>query len=204
MFCDELSAPKPWLVIPYLSLNGDQVLGSKAPKMVPGLPHRYVIWIDGAAEVTNPSFAREALESINESGMATWKHPRRDCIYQEARASLGRESQGGRYASLPIKAQMDSYRELGHPEHWGLWACGTVAWDQEADNGLGGAWLAECERWGHQDQLSLPAVARRLGLRPGTFPYPQLPKKHHNPFYFENRWLRFHPHAPTSGVGWPD
>lgn len=146
------------------------------------------VWIDANIEVTSSSFVREALASARD-GLALYQHPRRDCIYAEAEASLGNESQGGRYDELPIADQVASYRAEGHPAHGGLYACGIIAWE---GSDIGEAWLRECERWGYQDQISFPVVCRRAGIRPGLFDHPQIERRRRG--WLENRWLRIHPH----------
>jgi hypothetical protein len=121
--------------------------------------------------------------------------PHRHVIWIEAQASIGVESQGGKYDDQPILEQVDHYRAEGHPEHGGLYACGTIAWDTDSElaRDLGAAWLAECERWSIQDQLSLPVVCRRLGLVPSVFGVRQI-ERYRRRAYLENRWLRIHPH----------
>jgi hypothetical protein len=170
-------------------------MSAKVFKTRPGsfVPHRYVVWIDANMEVTAPSFARESLEAVHD-GVAVWTHPRRHCIYEEAEASIGAESQGGKYASLPIREQVAHYRSQGYPEQGGLYACGTVAWDLSDDRAavLGAAWMAECERWTFQDQLSFPVVCARHNVSPGLFPLPQIQRSRNG--WLENDWLRIHPH----------
>src|ERR1035437_10878662 len=66
-------------------------LAAKMPKV---LPHHFLpdyettIWVDGTHLITNPLFAQEAIESMGDSEMALYKHPYRDCIYDEAEASV--------------------------------------------------------------------------------------------------------------------
>lgn len=192
----KLDPPKPWHLEVESPRHRDPIMAAKFYKMVPDLPHRYVIWIDGNTEITSSSFAQEAIEAINDSGMATWRHPRRHCIYKEAEASLGkREGQGGRYAKLPIRDQMRAYLIEGHPKDWGLYACGIIAWNRKAGSRLGKVWLAECQQWGHQDQLSLPVVCRRLGAKPGVFPLRQVEGKDRYCLY--NRWNKLWPHQAS-------
>jgi fermentation-respiration switch protein FrsA (DUF1100 family) len=163
-----------------------------------------VIWIDANMEVTSPSFAREALASLHD-GIAVFDHPRRDCIYEEAEACLGPESQGGKYADQPIHGQVAHYRSEGHPQQAGLYACGVVAWDatDTASRTLGERWMAEVERWTVQDQLSLPVVARRLDIEPGIFPCELIEEQWAGHGYIGNRWLRIWPHQQPSPAAAP-
>lgn len=189
-----LTAPTPWRVVVEAPRYEHPCMAAKYRKMVPPDISKDAVWIDGNMEVTAPTFAREAL-AARRDGMATFKHPRRDCIYTEAEASLGSEGQGGKYADLPIREQVAAYRTEGHPRHAGLFACGVIAWDLTAGPALGKAWLDECERWTYQDQLSLPVVARRLGVEPGVFPLSQIGRRRSGTSrWLENRWLRIHPH----------
>jgi hypothetical protein len=196
-FTDEPSihAPAPWQVIFDPPLFEHPNLAAKVHKCTPRVTQNDVVWIDANMQVTSRSFAREALHARRD-GIAAWKHPRRNCIYSEAKATLGKESQGGRYDGLPILEQVGSYRAEGHPSFGGLYACGTIAWDRSIRSDFGQAWLAECVRWTYQDQLSFPVVARRLGVRPGRFPLRQIDR--HQRGVLANRWLQIHPHLKVS------
>lgn len=187
-------APPPWTTI-RAGPAADPRMAAKQFKCLPRVEDcRYAIWVDANMEITSPSFARESIAAIRD-GIAVWDHPRRDCIFEEADASLGAEGQHGKYEGMPLLEQVEHYRAGGHPEHGGLFACGTVAWDLHNDRAheLGAAWLAECEKWSPQDQLSFPVVCRRLDITPGVFPLPQLERRRDRAF--GNRWLKIHPHS---------
>lgn len=186
-----MPAPAPWQVIYDPPAFDHPNLAAKVHKCCPAVAQTDVVWIDANMQVTCRSFVREALHARHD-GIAAWRHPRRDCIYAEAEASVGAESQGGKYAGQPIAEQVDSYRAEGHPDHGGLFACGTIAWDRELRADFGAAWLAECVRWSFQDQLSFPVVAQRLGVSPGVFPVRQIERRAKG--WLENRWMRLHPH----------
>lgn len=163
------------------------------PVIFPPVDH--AIWIDASMEITSPSFAHEAIKALRGAPVATWKHPRRTSIYDEAAASLGREAQGGRYASLPIMEQVESYRAEGYPDDLGLFACGTIVWTWAA-RALGEDWWRECVTWGYQDQLSFPVCCWRAGVRPATFPVAQIEQANRRDGWLGNRWLRIWPHTP--------
>lgn len=156
--------------------------------------YEHAIWIDASMEITNPSFAREAIASLDGAPVATWKHPRRSSIYAEVEASLGREAQGGRYAALPLREQAESYRAEGFPDDLGLYACGAIVWTWAARE-LGEVWWRECVTWGYQDQVSFPVACWRTGIRPATFPIPQIESRNPRLGYLANRWLRIWPHT---------
>jgi TOD1/MUCI70, glycosyltransferase-like domain len=139
---------------------------AKAPKF---RPWEYTdapasIWVDGSIRVTSPAFAAEVLAYADP--LAQFVHPSRDCIFDEARASMY-----PKYAGEPVTEQAAHYREAGHPEHWGLWAGSVIARRHTPDvMRLGYAWSAEVARWSFQDQISEPFVLRTLGQRPASLP----------------------------------
>lgn len=201
----QVSLPPPWR--PPLIFADDEWnplvrersanMRAKLMKCSPLTEADIAIWIDASMEVTSPSFARAAVAALDGAPLATWKHPRRDCIYDEVEASLGAEGQGGRYADLPLREQVESYRQEGYPAHNGLYACGTMVWTRDAYD-IAAMWLAECLLWGHQDQVSFPVVCWRAGVKPSVFPFPQIERglASRRAGYLANRWLRIHPHTP--------
>jgi hypothetical protein len=136
-----------------------------------GLSSHYVTWIDANMRVTNPAFPEEAAAWCGDAPLAVWRHPDRDCIYDEAIASLVLALP--KYDREPIITQVGHYARTGHPAHWGLYAGGVVVWNQRHrwTRGLAEAWFHECERWTYQDQLSLPVLLRRTGITPALLPH---------------------------------
>lgn len=152
-------------------------LAAKHPKCCPWqhTNNPSVIWIDGSFAVTSSAFVREALEY---GPVAQFTHPDRDCIYTEAAYSATLT----KYADLPLTDQAAHYRAAGHPDRWGLWATGVIVRSHSsAVEQFGIDWLAECERWGYQDQISEAPMLNRHSLYPNPFPGTHL----------NNRWLRY-------------
>jgi hypothetical protein len=192
---DHRAVPEPWVSHRVAASTEHPRLAAKVHKMQHVGDGPDVIWIDANTEIVSPSFARRAL-SARRNGIAVWRHPQRDCIYAEAEASLRLAPE--KYSDQPLLAQVESYRAEGHPARAGLYACGTVAWDwsQPAALALGTAWLNECLRWSYQDQLSLPVVLRRAGIKPGIFPAGQIERRGRGPL--GNRWQLIHPHLSAA------
>lgn len=192
----EQCAPEPWRTEYVQPVWPEEAnLSAKVYKMLPQPDvGRDVVWIDANMQVVSPDFVAEALD-CRRDGIAVFTHPRRHNVYQEAEASLGAESQGGKYEPWRdrIRDQMHGYVIDGFAEDR-LYACGTVAWDWShvAALTVGTAWLVECARWSPQDQLSFPYVLGRYGVTPGVFPFGQLERRDAN--YFGNRWWRLHQH----------
>jgi hypothetical protein len=125
------------------------------------------VWVDASVRVISPSFAADFLAAADP--LAGFAHPGRDCIYEEARATMALGL--AKYAGEPVMAQADHYRQAGHPEHWGLWETTILARHHTAEAmKLGEAWAAEVDQWSPQCQVSWPFVLRNAGLRPAVLP----------------------------------
>lgn len=128
------------------------------------------LWIDGSHQIANPHFLEEAIFQLGDSEMALYRHPDRDCIYDEADLSVTLR----KYQDQPIREQVEHYLSEGHPPHWGLWACGTLLRRRTGlIAALMTAWWDEINRWSYQDQISLPVVLRESGFRPRVFDHHQ-------------------------------
>jgi len=123
----------------------------------------YIIWIDGSIQIKSPLFVEMIVDHIPRRGLTMLKHPDRDCIYQEALASLW--LQPVKYGKLPIIQQVESYRSRGYPPRNGLFAA-TIIGRRSRDkdlNLINNSWWAENVHWTYQDQLSLPFVLWQSG-----------------------------------------
>jgi hypothetical protein len=131
----------------------------------------YVTWVDANMHVYEPAFPNEMAALCGDAPLAVWRHPDRDCIYEEAVASLILAP--AKYDREPIIAQVGHYWRMGHPEHAGLYAGGVVVWNQNhpLTRAIAAAWLHECQRWTYQDQLSLPVVLRSFNVTPALLPF---------------------------------
>jgi hypothetical protein len=160
-----------------------------AAKWFKVLPHivlpayERTIWVDGTVRVDSPGFVAAALDCVNESGLALWRHPERDDVYSEALVSL----EMPKYRDEPILNQIAHYYDNGHPLHWGLWACGVLARvNAYSVAQLMENWWDEIEAWSVQDQLSFAYCLWALDMNPGEFPgnlysNPWLTVTGHNP-----------------------
>jgi alkaline ceramidase TOD1/glycosyltransferase MUCI70-like protein len=164
---------------------------NRAAKKAKFLPWTYTeayasIWIDGSFQVISPNFAREAIGYAKP--IAQFKHPWRDCLYQEAICTVAIN----RYAPQQalIEEQSKFYRENGHPEHWGLWATGVIArYHTPSVRALGYSWMSDVNEWSFQDQVSQPYSLRQARLYPECFPGD----------YFSSPWIRYMGHKHESG-----
>ncbi len=122
----------------------------------------YTIWVDASMLIESADFARDVTAFSGREGIATYRHPWRDCIYEEASASMQMTE---KYGDQPIAEQVAAYRSEGFPEHAGLAACGVLVRNTQATHlpGIDEMWWREILQWTYQDQLSLPVVFWRAG-----------------------------------------
>jgi len=141
------------------------------------------LWVDGSFEVQDPSFARDVFEYLEAASIALCLHPERGCIYDEANVC----HLMAKYCDQNIVGQVAYYRDQGFPAKWGLFAAGIVARrnDDPKIRHLNEAWMEENEKWTYQDQLSLPYVLWKLGIKPAIF----------RQYLWNSRWGVWVPHA---------
>lgn len=175
MFTDDKRLDAPgWEIVAVGTEYGEHPrISAKRFKL---LPHLFLpdaertVWVDGGHTIISGDGIEAALACVGDDGIALHRHPGRDCIYQEAEASLPMP----KYQRQPIEAQTAAYRKQGHPEHWGLWACGSMARvrSRRLDDAMDD-WWEESLVWSYQDQISFPVIMRRAGLTPAEFPHHQ-------------------------------
>jgi hypothetical protein len=129
--------------------------------------HRRTVWVDGGVQMLGADFADVVLEAMSPDGLSMFRHPVRDTVTAEAEFCVPLE----KYADQPMVEQVAHYRARGFPDESGLWATGVIGRDNlRKIRRLGRLWMRENMRWTYQDQLSLPYLLWRLGIKPGTIP----------------------------------
>ncbi len=127
------------------------------------MPHEVLdcdisIWIDGSGQILGADFAERCVEYLGDADIMAFKHPERDCIYEEAKLSSGML----KYQGQDIMGQVSSY---GYPEHGGLWACGMIVRRHNAKTKkFNKLWWRENQKWTYQDQLSFPICILESGV----------------------------------------
>jgi len=149
-------------------------LAAKRPRCRPDLytDCEASLWTDGSIHVLDDRFITLVRSQLEEHEIVLWDHPEdRDCFLEEAQHC----HDWPKYRDGPLLEQAAHYLAEGMPEHFGLWATGSIArLHTDRMRVLGDAWLAEMERWTIQDQVSLPYLFWREGIEPGTFGIDQL------------------------------
>ena len=116
--------------------------------------HDYSIWIDSNFEIINPvlDFSYDIV---------TWKHPDRDCIYEEAKECIRLKKDDPEI----IFKQMHKYRSENYPEHNGLLASGfMIRKNTEQVNKFCEEWWDEVKHNSIRDQLSFNYVFTKYNL----------------------------------------
>ncbi len=124
------------------------------------------IWVDGNVRLRIP--AREAIKQWLGSGdLATFNHNDRHCLYREAAFCISK----GKGQRAKLEQQVKMYRKDGMPANWGLaeTKC-VIRRNTERMQRFGKAWWAQLQRHSLRDQVSLPYICWRLGLRWNVIP----------------------------------
>lgn len=141
----------------------------KAPKCAPhlmGISDDDVLWIDSSMRWTGVDLSG-LFALVPVGGMGCFRHRFRECIYDEAEASLAPGFD--RYRKEPIREQVEHYRSQGYPARAGLWENGLIVW-RGMQKRIGARWLGEMLCWTSQDQLSLPYVLGLCSIQPTVLP----------------------------------
>jgi hypothetical protein len=135
------------------------------------LPHRVFpdadawVWIDGNLRLLIPP--GKAVKKWLKGDLATFNHPDRRCLYDEAAfcASKGKDKRA------VLTAQTDRYRDAGMPAGWGLpeTRC-VIRRNTERVRTLNELWWLEMERYSVRDQVSLPFLCWKAGMRWDVIP----------------------------------
>lgn len=130
--------------------------------------YEHTVWIDGSMQIMDSTFIEEVLASIGSSGWSIFRHPVRNCVYEEA-ACAGNMI---KYQGQPMRQQAAAYRRIGYPAHNGLYACGVIARSSRAHQlaSINALWWRESLKWSELDQISIPVVLWRLGLQVDIIP----------------------------------
>ena len=136
-----------------------------------------VIWIDGSIEIKDKDFIKYCIDGLDNNDMVLFKHPQRDCIFEEFIAS----DECRKYDHEDKIAQRIDYR-MRYPEHGGLYACGVSARRHKSKKIIKvmNDWWHEIIKYTIQDQVSFPVVCLENNYIPNTFSDNQYSNKYFN------------------------
>lgn len=161
-FVDEIKPSKTWKQIGVYDKFKSDRRNSRIAKII---PHKYFnteysIWIDG-----NLSLLKAPQELIDKYldgyDIAVFKHPVRNCLYQEAIECAKR----GLDDPEAIIEQVQSYENEGFPKEYGLGENMMILRRHTPKvERFNNAWWAEYCRYSVRDQLSFMYCADKVGL----------------------------------------
>ena len=130
------------------------------------VPQRYMpdadvwIWVDGNVRARKDQMS--IIKRYPESELVTYKHWDRKCLYVEAAfcAKIGKDSKE------ILSKQVARYRRAKMPNNWGLAATRVVIRrNTQAIRDLNEAWWQEIKNHSLRDQVSLPFVCWKAGIK---------------------------------------
>lgn len=122
----------------------------------------YSIWIDGSVRIKDAGFYDLSDAVLKDHDMALYRHPARNCIYQEFEECVKIKKDKKR----KMCRQIHGYRKAGYPENNGL-VSGVIIFrrNSEVVRKINEEWWREIELGSVRDQLSFNYVAWKNGFR---------------------------------------
>jgi hypothetical protein len=154
-------------------------LQAKIPKMLshemdPG--YDFYLWLDSSIFLAHEDAILWMLGELGENEIALFRHPHRSTVGAELGFCL--EQMNGnnpylrsRYLNEPMREQVASYLSTGSYVDDRLFACGIFLYSKallDSRPEFLRSWYFECARWSVQDQLSLPWLLQKHGVRYAT------------------------------------
>lgn len=156
---NEFDPPREDIKVYTFDVMGSPRLSSKLYKALSHLfDSEWSVWVDGDIRIT-PEKEKALIDELQASGkeIGFFKHPWRDCIYEEAQEVLvlGKDTEDR------VLPQMARYKSEGYPEHNGLVAGGIIVrHNTPRMRELNNQWWIEICLGSKRDQISIPYVFR--------------------------------------------
>ena len=170
-FLEEKEASKTWDFRRMHDEFGDPNRNAKIHKI---LSHRffpdkkYTLWVDGSVNISFPFSVKRLVDIyLQDCDIAVFKHPDRNCLYEEANVCIQRKLDD----ENTIRKQMRKYTSEGYPSNVGLAEC-TVILRRHSPKiiDFNEAWWDEIKNGSKRDQLSFNYVARKTMTKIKFFP----------------------------------
>lgn len=123
------------------------------------MPHKYIdteysIYMDANFSLKVP--AQELIDRfLKEKDIAVFKHPGRDCVYEEAEACVALRKE----TPEALSEQVKHYAKNRIKQHGGLCECGVIIRRHTKEvNEMNEKWWAEYCRFSKRDQVSFPVA----------------------------------------------
>ncbi len=168
VFTDDVNGRSSvWRQEPFEYVSGDPTRTARFVKTHPHLYFRdydWAIWLDGNLILNCDP--RELLPTDDISASVfTWKHPLRNCVYEEGKECIRREKDDTEI----IEAHIHNLRKSKFPERAGLFETSVFVTRLGAPDikAFYDAWWSEIDRGSKRDQLSLPVAIKKSGVKVG-------------------------------------
>ena len=172
-FVDDNAANNKWITHPVVKFSNDPTYtnrrNAKVYKILPFafLPeYDYFFWVDSTHILeANPL---EVIEKyLNNTDIAVFKHPERDCIYPEGKIVMDINFD---HLNL-VEDQLAFYKDLCYPENNGLYELPVrVQRNTALTQRMGWMWWEQICMFSSRDQISFPFVCHQLGIVPSILP----------------------------------
>jgi len=131
---------------------------------IPALKDYYIhCWVDAGFQIKSPHFLEHATSQLDQYyHIGIENHPLRNCIYDEVRyihENINDPYLHSRYASQPLKEELEYYWSYGMPKNYGLYACGMFIRDITKTENFFNEWWDLCLRWSYFDQTAFAFLA---------------------------------------------
>jgi hypothetical protein len=165
-FCDCTPPATSWEIRKVCTEFSDPCRNAKTHKILPHMffpEATYSLWIDGSVAINGAFPIKQWIEEcLSESDWAIFKHPDRQCIYDEAEACIRLSKDD----PAIIQSQMALYRKENYPANNGLVESAVILRRHtEAVRQFNEAWFQEIRNNSRRDQLSFNYVAHKTGLK---------------------------------------
>lgn len=154
-------------------------LRAKMPKMLqwsdfPG--YDYYIWVDSKLRMDNPKAAESLVKACSDKDACFFRHSARNSIRLELEHVIDNLNNGSqylidRYAGEDMAGQVSSYLADSNFVDHSLFECGAFVYSsrvvQNPDLNLFKEWFYHNCIWSVQDQLSLPYLLQKFGVKYG-------------------------------------
>lgn len=144
-------------------IGSSPVLMNRYFKMKPHVlfpKYKFSIYVDGNIRICTDM--TEYINRLSSTGIGTFKHAQRQCIYEEAEAcvAMGKETREN------IDKHIAHLRESGMPKDYGMAQCSIIARQHNLDSCkiLMDEWWDEFVYFAKRDQLSFPLVMFRNNI----------------------------------------
>jgi hypothetical protein len=171
-FCDFTPKTTAWQIRKPCTEFTDPCRNAKTHKVLPHVffpEATYSLWIDGSVKINRAFPIRQWIDKyLSEHDWAVFKHPERQCIFEEAEACI----RSAKDDPAIIRSQMARYRHEHYPANNGLVESTIILRRHtEAVRRLNEAWFQEIKNNSRRDQLSFNYVAHKA-----SFQYAHLPE----------------------------